>query len=55
MKILTAVESLLPGEVADRVTVSRTGYGSCVELVLFRRRFIVDIAKAAPCPALRLR
>ena len=48
MKILTAVESLLPGELADRVTVSRTARGSCVEVAMFGHRFIVDIVTAAP-------
>ena len=54
MKLSTAVESLLPGELADRVTVSRTAYGSCVELVLFGRRLIVDVVKAAPSVAPRV-
>lgn len=55
MKVSTAAESLLPGELADRLTVSRTARGSCVELVVFGRRFIVDIVKPAPSAALRVR
>jgi hypothetical protein len=42
MSLSTAIETLLTGERADRITLSREPYGWSLQLVAFGRRLIVD-------------
>lgn len=43
MKLSTAIEPLLTGELADRFTLTREPYGWSLALVAFGRRLIVDV------------
>ena len=45
MNFRAAVESVIPGEHFDRLTVTRERYGLAVQLVAFHRRWFLDVIR----------